>query len=62
MALWASWLLLFFVVLNEKLAIIPLAEQAIYVPAVGLIFFHLYNQRYCQYGKDDCQVDDQSVV
>ncbi len=62
MALWGSWLLLFFAVLNEKLAITPLAEQAIYIPAVGLIFFHLYNQRYCQCGKDDCQVDDQSIA
>ncbi len=53
-ALWTSWLLLFFVVLNEKLAIVPLAEQAIYIPAVGLIFFHLYNHRYCQFGKENC--------
>ena len=61
-ALWASWLLLCFVVLNEKLAIVPLAEQAIYVPAVGLIFFHLYNRRYCQCGEGDCRVDEQSTT
>ncbi|MEM1336520.1 MAG: MerC domain-containing protein [Bacteroidota bacterium] len=53
-ALWASWLLLLFIVLNEKFSLLPLAEQAIYVPAIGLIFFHLYNRRYCQCGNTAC--------
>ncbi|MDC6366507.1 MULTISPECIES: MerC domain-containing protein [Flavobacteriaceae] len=47
-ALWACWLLLAFVVLNEKLSLVSLAEEAVYIPALGLVFFHLYNRKYCQ--------------
>ncbi len=61
-ALWVSWALLLLVVLNEKLAIVPLVEQAIYVPAVGLIFFHLYNHRYCQFEKDGYCVEEHSNI
>ncbi|RNC90155.1 MAG: MerC domain-containing protein [Allomuricauda sp.] len=57
-ALWASWSVLFFVVLNEKLSIIALAEQIIYIPAIALIFFHLYNRKYCQCGRGDCCTEE----
>ena len=57
MALWASWSVLAIVVVNEKLSLFPLAEQVIYVPAVGLIFFHLYNRRYCQCNNEICSLE-----
>ncbi|MEM9001276.1 MAG: MerC domain-containing protein [Bacteroidota bacterium] len=57
-ALWSSWSLLLFVVVNEKMAMVPLAEQAIYVPAIGLIFFHLYNRRHCQCGEVHCCAEE----
>ena len=48
LALWACWLLLALVVLNEKISLVPLAEEVVYIPALGLIFFHLYNRKYCK--------------
>ncbi len=57
-ALWLSWIALTFIVLNEKAALIELREEAIYVPALGLIFFHLYNRKYCTCGKEQCCVDE----
>ncbi|MBL6644721.1 MAG: MerC domain-containing protein [Flavobacteriaceae bacterium] len=46
-ALWFSWGVLAFIVLNEKLSLFPLTELAIYLPAVSLIVLHLYNRKYC---------------
>ena len=46
-ALWLSWIVLAFIVLNEKLGLIPLFEEIIYLPALALIFFHIYNRKYC---------------
>ena len=45
-AFWASWFILSFVILNEKMALISLAEEAIYFPSLALVFLHLYNQKY----------------
>ena len=47
-ALWTSWSALLFFVLNEGLSFMPLPEEVIYLPALALIFFHLYNRKYCQ--------------
>ena len=47
-ALWGSWIILFMVILNEKLEWLALPEIAIYFPALALIILHLYNQKYCQ--------------
>ncbi len=52
-ALWVSWGVLAFIILNERFDFIPLPEYAIYIPALALIILHLYNQKYCQCG-DDC--------
>ena len=46
-SLWMSWILLAVIVLNEKLSVFSLPEEAIYLPAVGLIILHLYNRKYC---------------
>ena len=58
-ALWLSWITLSFVVLNEKLSLISLWEEAIYPPALALIVFHLYNRKYCTCGKQQCCVDEE---
>ena len=57
-ALWISWSVLCFIVFNEKLAIMEIAEQAIYIPSACLIFFHLYNRKYCQCGEGDCCTEE----
>lgn len=49
-ALWISWYMLALVILNEKVDLMALPEYAIYFPALSLVGFHLYNQKYCQCG------------
>jgi len=53
-ALWFSWGLLAFVILNEKLGMIHLAEAVIYIPSMLLVVLHLYNKRYCQCAREGC--------
>jgi len=55
--LWASWAILVLIVFNEKFPLFHLAEEAIYVPSVALVFFHLYNRKYCHCGQEQCCVD-----
>lgn len=57
-ALWISWLLLAFVVLNEKFSLFPLMEEVVYIPTTGLIFFHLYNRKYCRCGQEVCCAEE----
>jgi hypothetical protein len=56
-ALYASWVLLTFLIINEKIEGIHLQEALIYVPAVSLIVFHLYNRKYCQCHADNCSIE-----
>ena len=49
-----SWLLLALIVLNEKFEIFHLAEEAIYLPTLSLIFLHFYNRQYCQCKDETC--------
>lgn len=57
-ALWISWIALTVIILNEKLSVFPLLEEAIYVPTVALIGLHLYNRRYCHCGDEECCVNE----
>jgi len=45
-AFWASWILLFIIIINEKLHMFPLAEEAIYVVSLLLVILHIYNLKY----------------
>ena len=56
-ALWCSWTLLAVVILNEKKGWLHLPEAVNYIPALLLIFFHLYNRKYCRCGKDNCCIE-----
>lgn len=53
-ALWTSWLFLFAVIINEKLAMLTISEIFIYLPTISLIILHLYNRKYCQCNTDIC--------
>ncbi len=53
-ALWVSWALLTAIILNEKLEIMHIAEEFIYLPSVSLVVLHLYNRKYCQCEDDSC--------
>ena len=47
-SLWLSWFLLFFIIINEKIAWLPLNESVIYFPAIILTVLHLYNRKHYQ--------------
>lgn len=53
-ALWTSWVILFFLIVNEKISWLPIAELIIYITTSSLIFFHIYNLNFCQCKTDDC--------
>jgi hypothetical protein len=52
--LWGSWFLLFFIILNEKVQWFAIPEFAIYFPSLSLVFFHVYNLKFCQCSEDTC--------
>lgn len=54
LTLWISWIFLVFIVLNEKLTLFQLAEEAIYIPSLALVLLHLYNKKYCKCKGDEC--------
>jgi len=54
-ALWGSWALLTFLIINEKAGAWPLAEGWKYFSAFALISLHVYNKRYCQCATDCCE-------
>ena len=56
-ALWISWAMLAFIILNEKMELVPIAEALIYIPSIALVVLHLYNRRYCQCGNEMCCSD-----
>ncbi|MBP1841643.1 MerC domain-containing protein [Formosa algae] len=53
-AFWLSFLMLLFVILNEKNTWFYLNENYIYVPALSLIALHLYNRKYCTCNQVKC--------
>lgn len=48
LTLWFSWVGLSLLIINEKFELISISENTIYIPAIILIFIHLYNKKYCQ--------------
>lgn len=49
-----SWLLLFVIILNEKMMWFPLSEHSIYIPSISLIVLHIYNAKFCRCSKNEC--------
>lgn len=49
-----SWTLLLLVIMNEKFAVLELAEETIYLPSLALVFFHIYNLKYCTCKETEC--------
>lgn len=46
-ALYASWMVLALIILNEKMHLLHLPHEVIYIPTISLIGLHLYNRKYC---------------
>ncbi len=53
-AFWSTWLLLLFIIMNEKLSILSLPEEVIYVVSVVLVGLHFYNKKYCRCKGEKC--------
>lgn len=52
--LWMSWIMLFLLILNEKLVWIELDEIITYSVALTLSMLHIYNLNYCQCKTENC--------
>ncbi len=53
-AFWSAWTMLLFIIMNEKLSIIPLPEEVIYVVSLILVGLHFYNKKYCRCKDEKC--------
>lgn len=47
-ALYISWFILAFLLINHRLHFIPLPHMLLYLPALSLVGFHVYNLRSCR--------------
>jgi hypothetical protein len=56
-ALWSSWMLLSFMILNETLEKFPLPEWLIYFPAILIVTLHIYNMKYGKCKSHSCSVN-----
>jgi len=56
--LWISFSILSFIIVNEKTSWFHIPEAAIYIPSISLIFFHVYNRKFCQCKNDSCCTND----
>lgn len=53
-ALWVSFISLFIVVINERINLVHMNENILYLPALSLITLHLYNKKYCKCDTNTC--------
>jgi hypothetical protein len=56
-ALYLSWGVLTLLMLHERFYYFDIPHTVIYIPAFSLVFFHLYNRKYCTCEKVSCCVD-----
>ena len=52
--LFLIWSMLSFLILNEKMSLIPISEWWKYLMAFGLICLHMYNLKFCKCSEDSC--------
>ena len=57
-ALYVSWGLLAAYIIGEKFHLIHLAHEWMFLPALGLVFLHLYNRRHCNCEDDQYTPDE----
>ncbi len=53
-AFWFSWVVLFLLIMNEKIQLMRLPEIITYVTALSLAVLHIYNMKYCQCKTNKC--------
>lgn len=52
--LWTSWIILFFLITNEKLELFHIPEIFTYITSITLAVLHLYNLKYCTCKEHTC--------
>ena len=52
--LWASWVLLSALILNEEFEIVHMPELLTYFTGISLASLHIYNLKYCQCEDENC--------
>ena len=52
--MWLSWAILTCVVINETVQFIGIPHALKFLPAIGLISFHMYNLKFCRCNNDQC--------
>ncbi len=60
-ALYATWLALALVILNDRIGLVALGWLS-YLPALLLVGLHLYNRRYCDCNKCESDSDEQQYT
>lgn len=59
LGLYSNWVFITFLIVNEKIELLLLAEWLIYIPSLSLVTFHLYNRKYCTcYDNSCCVIND----
>ncbi len=52
--LYGTWVILSFLMLNDKMGFINLSEWWKYLAAVAMISLHIYNLKFCQCSEESC--------
>ena len=55
-ALWISWCLFFFLIVNKTIQLFYINQNVTYATGITLAILHLYNLRFCQCENDECCV------
>ncbi|WP_442264891.1 MerC domain-containing protein [Tenacibaculum sp. ZS6-P6] len=53
-AFYSFWIVLSFIILNEKFILIKIPEETIYIASLSLVILHLYNSKYCRCSNEKC--------
>lgn len=53
-AFYGGWILLSLIILNEKVALVAIPEESIYLASLSLVGLHIYNSKYCQCSNEKC--------
>jgi len=51
-----SWVLLAFFIINESVMLFSITHHLKYIPALAIVFLHMYNMRTCRCQEDKCCV------
>ncbi len=51
---WFCWTLLTLFILNESFTLVSITHQLKYIPALAIVFLHIYNIRNCRCKGDEC--------